>query len=89
MSTIRRFFHKEPELPDVVVQRLLRGIEKTHDCELGCEDVFSLIDQYAELVAKGEDADRLMPLIRQHLDYCRECDEDYEALLRILQGQME
>jgi hypothetical protein len=31
-----------------------------------------------------KDAAQLMPLIREHLDICPECCEEYEALLSVL-----
>jgi hypothetical protein len=35
----------------------------------------------AELEAQGEDATTLLPMVRQHLENCRSCTEEYSALL--------
>jgi len=76
-------------MPEEVVHRLIRRLEKTREDELSCDEVFELIDQYAEANLPDEDSQRLKPLIRHHLDMCRECDEEYEALLRVLEGSKE
>jgi hypothetical protein len=61
-------------------------LEMTDDEELGCEEVYALIDQYAELLLRGEDPKKLMPLVEKHLALCKDCREELEALLRILEG---
>jgi hypothetical protein len=48
-----------------------------------------VVDQYAEMEIHGQDAERLMPLLRKHLDHCHDCCEEYEALLDILQKSNE
>jgi len=77
------------EYPEELVYRLISRIEKTLEDELSCDEVFELVDQYAEANLPEEDDQRLKPLIRHHLDMCRECDEEYEALLRVLEGTIE
>jgi hypothetical protein len=54
---------------------------------LTCNQVFGLIDQYAERAARGEDVTHLMPLVAAHLDMCPDCREHYEALERVLQAE--
>jgi hypothetical protein len=67
------------------IKRLMLGLNATRDDEVSCDEVFELLDQYAEMVDQGEDASILMPLIKHHLDMCPECEEEYKALLRIIQ----
>ena len=47
--------------------KLLKMVDNTREIEYSCDEVYALIDQYAELVKNGEDAEDLMPLIKQHL----------------------
>ena len=61
-------------------------LEMTEDEELGCEEVYFLIDRYAELLQRGEAPKKLMPLVEKHLAMCGDCREELEALLRILEG---
>ena len=85
---IRSFFRLQPEkvLPDPVVAKLLRKLEITHEEECDCGEFHHMIDQYAESNIRGEDAARFMPLIRDHLEVCNECCEEYEALLKVLEA---
>ena len=64
--------------------KLLKMVDNTREVEYSCDEVYALIDQYAELVKNGEDAEDLMPLIKQHLDMCPDCQEDYNALMEIV-----
>ena len=73
------------ELPDEVVQGFLRVLEQVRVEDMPCSQVFALLDQYVEKEVRGEAAARLMPLLREHLDICPNCSEEYEALLRALE----
>lgn len=87
MQRVRGLFrHQDSKIPDEIILSLIRSLEE-EDQEEGCtcDDVFSAIDQYAEMELRGEDAARLMPLLRKHMDGCHDCCEEYEALLDILQ----
>lgn len=66
--------------------KLLRMVHNTDEIELGSDDVFDLMDVYAEAEARGEDVATLLPLVKRHLDKCRDCHEEYEALLRIIEA---
>lgn len=59
-------------------------IEKTQKKEHSCDDVFEVLDQFVELVIKGEDASALMPLVQRHIEMCSDCFEEYEVLQAIL-----
>ena len=72
------------QLDSIPVAKLLQMVESTEEVELSCDEVFALLDQYAELQARGADAASLLPLVTKHLERCGDCREEYEALLRIL-----
>ena len=87
LNFFKRWFkpHPGPQVVgDALVQRMLRSLKVTSLDELTCEDTYALMDQFAELVANGEDAACLMPLVQAHLDLCGECYEEYEVLKQIL-----
>lgn len=86
IERVRNVFRKDTRLPDELIRDLIRSLEDTKDEECGCTDVYVLLDQYAEVEIRGEDAARLMPLLRQHIEMCIECHEEYEALLAILEN---
>ena len=87
----RNFLRREPEvqLPDAVLARLVSSLQVTQEEECACDEFHDFIDQYAETNIRGEDAARLMPLIKNHLEICHECCEEYEALLNVLQTAVE
>ena len=69
-----------------MMQKMMAMLSNTQDVELTCDDVFAVLDQFAELVAQGEDVAQLMPLIQQHLDMCEDCREEYKVLESIVQN---
>lgn len=76
----------QPDFTDQMVHRLISRLENTRPDELSCGEVFALVDEYAEASQRGEDVKVLMPLLRHHLDMCQECEEEYEALIQVLEG---
>jgi hypothetical protein len=73
------------EDPNNPLQHLLKMLAKTQEDELDCGEVHRVIDVYAETTARGEDSAKLLPMVKHHLEMCDCCDEEYEALLRILE----
>ena len=81
-----RYLRGEPDLSDELVTRIMHRLVVADVTKISCDEVFALVDEYAEANQRGEDVTSLKPLIRHHLDMCRECDEEYQALLRVLDG---
>ena len=81
---IRKRFKKWYQ-PDAEMMKMLQALAVTEEHEISCDDVFAVLDEFAEAVNRGENVLLLMPLVRQHLDMCPDCREEYEALLRMLQ----
>jgi hypothetical protein len=65
---------------------LLHMVKNTDDVEIGCDEVFELLDQYVEMEQRGEDVTRLLPLVERHLEKCRDCREEYEALKQVIEA---
>ncbi|HEX6032922.1 MAG TPA: hypothetical protein VFY83_00760 [Anaerolineales bacterium] len=78
------FTHKE-ELPNKAVLRFLRVLESVREEDVPCDEIYARIDEYVEMEVDQKDAAQLMPLIREHLDICSECCEEYQALLDVLE----
>ena len=80
----------KPEVPEnpaaqkIALMKLLEIIGYTQDTEVSCDEVEQILDQFAELVQRGEDVKEMMPLVKNHVDLCPECREEFEALMRIL-----
>ena len=71
--------------PDPCMQLMLHTLAITEEPEISCEDVFAVLDQFAEAVHRGENVLLFMPLVRKRLDVCPACREEYETLLNMLQ----
>jgi hypothetical protein len=74
------------EMDREMLVQLLDRIERTQEVELVCDEVLALMDQFAEMKLRGEDASEYMPLVQQHLEMCADCQEELDALMRILRA---
>jgi len=68
------------------MQKMMAMLSMTREVELTCDEVFALLDQFAEFAAQGEDVRQLMPLVQHHLDMCNDCQEEYKVLESIVHG---
>ena len=59
-------------------------IQATCDEECTCDDVYRVLDEFAERAGRGEDISDLMPTLKTHLETCCDCREEAEALMRAL-----
>jgi hypothetical protein len=76
-------------MPPGMPQQMLKAVQQTKEVEYSCDDVYRLMDQYVEMVKRGEDTARLMPLVEHHLKMCGDCREEAEALLRMLDRDLQ
>jgi hypothetical protein len=92
MKSIFNLFKRRPikaQTNNPAMKRLLQSLAMTDEQELSCDDVFALLDQFAEMVKRGEDTAEYMPLVQKHLTMCPDCREEYETLLRIMDDPVE
>jgi len=82
--SIRNRINPSEQLSNEAVLGFLRVLEREDKEEISCEELYGKLDEYVEREVDKKDAARLMPLMREHLDVCPECCEEYEALLSIL-----
>ncbi len=76
---------KDERAPEELIQ-LIKGLQITEELEYSCDEVFRLLDQYAETIVEGGEAEKLMPLVEHHLEMCGCCREELEALVQILEA---
>ena len=74
------------KLDQVKLKNIVRAIANTHSHEVSCADCFAQLDAFAELVLAGKDAAAALPLVQEHLLHCRDCREEFEALLDALRA---
>lgn len=58
----------------------LRNISETQDEEISCTECFDLVSRFVELETTGGDVETELPQVKQHLDQCRACRDEYEML---------
>ena len=85
IQRLRKSLKPQEELPNEAVLGFLRVLEDVRAEELSCEEIYSKLDEYVECEMDCKDAAHVMPLIREHLDICSECCEEYEALLDVVE----
>lgn len=67
------------------LERLLKLVARTEDEELSCTACFEQLPVYVDLELAGEDAEARVPRLRQHLDQCGVCREEYDILRELAQ----
>ena len=85
LQKIKGSFDHHEESANQAVLGFLQVLESVREEECSCDKIYKKIDEYVEREVAKEDAAELMPLVREHLDLCPECCEEYEALLDILE----
>lgn len=83
---IRNKLKPHEELPNESVLGFLRLLEEdAHKEHVSCAEIYDKLDEYVECEMDCKDAAHVMPLIREHLDVCSECCDEYEALLDVVE----
>ncbi len=72
------------ELEASELKRLVRDVLGTRSNEIDCDECLHQLDEFVELTLSGQSAADAMPLVRQHLEQCDCCREEFEALLAVL-----
>ena len=73
-------------LEPAALKRIVRGIVTSHPDEIGCDECFEQLDRFVEMTLTGKNAAEAMPLVQDHLDRCRDCREEFEALLEAVRA---
>ena len=79
---------QEP-LTDEVVLKFLQVLENARAEEMSCSDLYARLDEFVEREVNSKDADKIMPLIHEHLDLCADCCDEHDALLAVLENTRE
>lgn len=61
-------------------ERWLQTIQSTQEQEISCSECFDLVSHFVELELSGTDTMARLPQLRQHLDQCPACHQEYETL---------
>ncbi|MDZ7691929.1 MAG: hypothetical protein U5K69_12510 [Balneolaceae bacterium] len=69
-----------------LLKKMIRMVKMTKPDEIGCEECFEELHEFAEMELAGKSPEDAMPLVKDHLDRCGSCREEYEALLEAMKG---
>ncbi len=70
------------------VEKLIKTIFDTHaDGVIDCASCDEHLCRLAELVSSGADLCALIPEVEAHLNCCRDCKEEWDALLAIMRAE--
>jgi len=89
VQSFRNKFAPPEQLSNEAVLGFLRLLESAEKEEITCDELYIKLDEYVEREVDKKDAAQLMPVVREHLDLCLECCEEYEALLDVLEKTSE
>jgi hypothetical protein len=73
-------------LEPATLKRMVQNVLTTRPDEIGCGECFEQLDRFIEMKLAGKNVAEAMPLVQDHLDRCRDCREEFEALLIALQA---
>ena len=68
------------------IKSVLRSIIVIRDEEIGCDDCFEYVDRYAEMMAAGEEAETILPLVKEHMEICHCCHDEFELLVKAIKA---
>lgn len=69
-----------------ILKNMLRAVIATKEVEIGCDDCYEKLNKFIEMEINGKSPEQAMPLVKDHLDRCKDCREEYEALLKAIQS---
>lgn len=73
------------KLTQDLLKNLIRMVKMTKSDEIGCDECFEELHQFAELELAGKSPEEAMPLVKDHLERCGNCRQEYEALLEAME----
>ena len=74
------------ELTPRIIKNIVAALKRTQPNEIDCGDCFDRLERFAEMTLAGKAAWKALPLVQLHLEGCRDCGEEFEALLDVLRG---
>jgi len=74
------------ELTPKILKKMVMMVKMTKSEEIGCDDCFDEMNEFAEMELAGKSPERAMPLVEEHINRCRDCKEEYEALVEAMKS---
>jgi uncharacterized protein with PIN domain len=68
------------------VDRLIEMLRQTQDVELTCPECLQELERYAQGTLDGQPLEGLLARVREHLEACPFCNEEYQLVLETLKA---
>ena len=68
------------------VHRLLKMIQQTREAELTCQECLDELDKYTQRIIDGAPIDGVLANVREHLEACPFCTDEFNLVLEALQA---
>ncbi|MCI0332155.1 MAG: hypothetical protein L0228_02885 [Planctomycetes bacterium] len=68
------------------VDQLLKMIRQTREVELTCPECLDELDRYTQSILDGMPIDGVLARVREHLQACPFCDDEYKLVLEALKA---
>lgn len=66
------------------IGRLLKKIQQTRDVEMTCPECLDELDKYTQRILDGEPIDGVLDRVREHLEACPCCTNQFTLVLETL-----
>lgn len=66
------------------IKQILDSAYNIKPNEVGCDDCEEEMNEYADYVLEEKQLDKPLNLIKDHLELCRDCSEEFQSLLEAL-----
>ena len=68
------------------IRKIVVMLGQTKVKEIACNTAYELLDRYVDRVLEDGDQAELVPELKDHLEKCMCCRQEYEALLEMMRG---
>lgn len=68
------------ETRNAKMREWLKRIRETEPEEISCSECFDMVSVYVDLEVAGEPVEIKLPQLKQHINQCLVCREEYELL---------
>jgi len=72
------------DLTNEQIKGLVTALELTREDEISCGDCLASVAEFAEYELSGKPMPKALEAVRFHLHKCKECRDEYQALLELL-----
>ncbi len=77
------------KIETTTLKKVLMSLSITHDEEMTCGECYQEVDQYVDMLNEGKSPSEILPMVKNHIEICPPCREEFEALMEALEAMEE